>query len=592
MIHRLFLAILLSVLMVSACCAEFNVRDFGAVGDGVADDTAAFQSALDEAGKAGGGIVNVPAGVYRINGNLTVPGAVTLQGIFRVPPVVVGGKITGVSGSILHAYAGRGSEEGKPFITLGGNAATVAGLTIVYPEWKQTDVPPVPYPPCIANNGPVENVGVLDCNLVNPYEGIRFVWAGRHFIRNVYGYPIKRGIFVDDCYDIGRIENVHFWPFGVHYKPDDPYCKWVNVNGVCMEFARTDWQYVTNTFCFGYGVGYKFSQSKSGSANGNFLGIGADSCRRAILVEQCQGPGLLVTNGEFVGRWGSADSVCLEIGKDVRGKVQLTNCSFWGPIDRCVWMRADSGHFIANSCNFLHWDNNSNNNPALDIEAGKVIVQGCSFGEGNLNARVGQAVKSAIFMGNQAPDGFEISNAAGKRMQAIGNEQDPVQWTDKARLHYRINIGADGDKRYVQGFQGQETMPWKGRLRPSRWTRGESELILPVVPGKQYALSLDVSVPEAAFSDDMGLYLNGRRIASFPRDRDAATTINAVIPPQSSNQVKLVLRVKGWVPAEVTESNSDTRTLGARAFSVIMRASGQSGEIFDANIGEWVNGRR
>jgi polygalacturonase len=38
-----------------------SVASFGAVGDGKADDTPAFQAALDEAGKTGG-IVAVPAG--------------------------------------------------------------------------------------------------------------------------------------------------------------------------------------------------------------------------------------------------------------------------------------------------------------------------------------------------------------------------------------------------------------------------------------------------------------------------------------------------------------------------------------------------
>src|SRR5258706_16137623 len=42
----------------------FNVRDFGATGDGTASDTKAINDALDACGKAGGGQVLVPAGKY------------------------------------------------------------------------------------------------------------------------------------------------------------------------------------------------------------------------------------------------------------------------------------------------------------------------------------------------------------------------------------------------------------------------------------------------------------------------------------------------------------------------------------------------
>jgi hypothetical protein len=50
-----------------------NVKDFGAVGDGVANDTAAIQAAVDATSAAGGGTVYFPAGTYSVsNGN---PGA-------------------------------------------------------------------------------------------------------------------------------------------------------------------------------------------------------------------------------------------------------------------------------------------------------------------------------------------------------------------------------------------------------------------------------------------------------------------------------------------------------------------------------------
>jgi len=62
----------LSFLAVSLFCADaavkppFNVRDFGAVGDGTNKDTVAFQKALDACAISGGGEVLVPAGTFLI----------------------------------------------------------------------------------------------------------------------------------------------------------------------------------------------------------------------------------------------------------------------------------------------------------------------------------------------------------------------------------------------------------------------------------------------------------------------------------------------------------------------------------------------
>lgn len=57
---------------------EFDVRTFGAIGDGTAKDTAAFQKALDACASAGGGTVLVPAGDYLI-GSLTMGDNTTLR---------------------------------------------------------------------------------------------------------------------------------------------------------------------------------------------------------------------------------------------------------------------------------------------------------------------------------------------------------------------------------------------------------------------------------------------------------------------------------------------------------------------------------
>src|SRR5262249_20177415 len=84
--------------------------------------------------------------------------------------------------------------------------------------------------------------------------------------------------------DIGRIENVHFNPWW-SLKPR--LFQWQQAHGEAFIFGRSDWQYVFNTFCFGYSAGYKFIQTQRGVCNGNFLGIGADDCFTALVVENC-----------------------------------------------------------------------------------------------------------------------------------------------------------------------------------------------------------------------------------------------------------------------------------------------------------------
>jgi hypothetical protein len=558
---------------------HWNILEAGAKGDGQSDATAIFQKLLNDAGKAGGGVVEVPAGRYRIEGNLSVPANVTLQGIYRVPPTPGGLHENAPNGSVLLAYAGRGSGEGRPFIRLAGNNAALAGLVIAYPEWKQTDVPPVPYPPCVLADG-AENVGIAECCFLNAYEAIKLVRAARHLVRNVTGYPSKRGIYVDECYDIGHIENVHFWPFGVAYQPENPFCKWVNTQGVAFELARTDWHYVQNTFCFGYGVGYKFSKSAHGSANGNFLGLGADSCQRAVLVEQAQPPGLLIANGEFVGRWSSTDSVCLEVGPEVEGTVSLANCSFWGPIDRCVWMRGAAGQFTATGCHFLEWDNGGAGSPAIQLDAGRAIVQACSFNQSKLHVAVNTNVASAILSANQAEGGFRVRNRAGKRTQIALNEEDAVDWTAEARAHYQITLGQRGDARYVDAWHGPEKAP-----RPFRWSGAASRLLLPVLPGKPYALALELKVPEQALSEEAGLYLDGKRLAPLRNESVLQTTI----PPATGDMIELELRCKGWVPQQVQSGSRDPRVLGVQVFRLTIKGEGATAKLFDGNGGTFIS---
>jgi parallel beta-helix repeat protein len=64
-----------------AASRTLDVRSFGAKGDGVTDDTAAIQSALDAAGASGGQTVLFPAGTYKLTDTLFVDSNTSLVGV-------------------------------------------------------------------------------------------------------------------------------------------------------------------------------------------------------------------------------------------------------------------------------------------------------------------------------------------------------------------------------------------------------------------------------------------------------------------------------------------------------------------------------
>jgi hypothetical protein len=59
-----------------------SVKDFGAVGDGVADDTVAIQAAIDYVYSVNGGTVYLPAGAYKVTSTIDAKSYVELKGAY------------------------------------------------------------------------------------------------------------------------------------------------------------------------------------------------------------------------------------------------------------------------------------------------------------------------------------------------------------------------------------------------------------------------------------------------------------------------------------------------------------------------------
>ena len=398
--------------------AAQSVREFGAAGDAVSDDTAAFQRALDALSKAGGGTVYAPPGRYLFKGTINVPAGVTLRGSYTCVPSHVGLRNQGAAkpgddGTALLVTAGKGDEDGTPFLTLNTNSS-VAGITIFYPE-QVTDSAPVAYPWTIAMRG--KNPAIFDVELLNPYQGIDASKNERHNIRNVTGQPIRRGIFVDAIYDIGRIENVHFNPW---WSSHSAVYDWQMQNGEAFIFGRADWEYVLNTFCFGYHVGYKFIATDTGECNGNFLGIGADDCNRAVFVEQSAQYALLIANAEFTSFHGP-DPTMVEVGPAHHGVVRFSNSAFWGPCNQIAKI-AGEGTVGFSDCTFVQWGSEGDR-AAIQASSGTVLIRGCEFRLNKRHISLGEAVHCAIISGNIFKGAAQIANAPQANVQ-IGLNAD------------------------------------------------------------------------------------------------------------------------------------------------------------------------
>lgn len=115
---------------------QFNVRDFGAVGDGHTSDTAAIQAAIDAAAKAGGGDVYIPAGTWTLTpGGKPADGALMLksnvfikgEGMGTTVLKLADGTDQAVTGLIRSASGEATHDFGVSNLTLDGNRDSTTG---------------------------------------------------------------------------------------------------------------------------------------------------------------------------------------------------------------------------------------------------------------------------------------------------------------------------------------------------------------------------------------------------------------------------------------------------------------------------------
>lgn len=341
-----------------AICADdgiFNVKDFGAKGDGKADDTGAIQAALTKARTIPrGATVVLPPGGYRVTRTLTIENAL-LTGLGAggwpadrgpMPTLVV----DHTGGPCIHAM----------------DAASIHGINFEhYHKGQQARK----FGPTILLSG--NGISVTNLRIHQPYEGIMADGKsniGRLNIENIFIINARMcGVYVTNTLDIPTLRNVEVW------NPPD----YALQNCIGFKLGKNDLLRMDNCFAFKCKVGYLFVDDseklgieKSGATWGQLVGCSSDACAEGIVVEaasalqitggslwchhtsmRIKGPGRIVVSGVEMQANGDSQLIIEDCEN-----VTVSGCRFgkashsWKGV---YAVRFDGGNnIILNACNF------------------------------------------------------------------------------------------------------------------------------------------------------------------------------------------------------------------------------------------------
>ncbi len=369
-----------------------NVQDppYDTQGNGTSDDTGAIQSALNDVGGAGGGIVFLPTGNYYVATHLSVPAYTSIVGVFEAPQA-----FSQNHGTTLLAVENAGNAAGTAFLTLVGPNSVVKGLTVFYPNQTVTN-PPVAYPWTIQGGGG-DNATVEDVLLVNPYQAIDLATntSGRHLIRGVYGQPLLTGIQVDQCYDIGRIMEVHFWPF---WSQNAAIYAYQSANAVSFSFERTDWEVVQDVFSYGYHIGASFTASANGAMNGQMSNIDFDNVDIGLYAQATQAYAIHVSNLNLANAGGGSTKIGIVGAAGGAANLDVRGATFWGQLQQAATWN-NSGTFSLSDSRVLAWNGSL---AAIELESGRAMIHDNYFQDAiGTSISVGAGTDRVMLVGNE-----------------------------------------------------------------------------------------------------------------------------------------------------------------------------------------------
>ncbi len=402
-------------------------QDYGAVGDGTTDDTAAFQNAMNAAHTAGGGIIFVPAGNYAFYSNLTVPWGVTLHGDWK-------DWTTGTTGSVgttFKVYFGSGQTTNAPFIFMNPTAA-LWGINFWYPNQNPNSITPYPFTIGLSDDVLVQNVV-----LINSYQGIQAVGADHHILQTIIGSPLKMGIMGDNIYDVCHINDLRLspnvWPASkLAGAPavGGAHATWMRANGTGLQILRVDGETCMATYIGGYKVGIEFNSSVHGSGGCSFYQGTVTNCATALSAQEVS----TAAGVPFTWFTLDGDVAISRTATDDNVALAFDNCTIIGRTGTAVNFtgQAWSSMIQFQSCTISN---------TLQLNTGVFNLVNCAL-SGSQQCNLGASATRAAFTGCTFSPGQNIVNNGNAGNLIINSRQAPINtlplvyWTNLVKTYF------------------------------------------------------------------------------------------------------------------------------------------------------------
>ena len=263
---------------------------------GTVSAVSAIQAAIDYVSSNGGGIVEcgISGAKYLLDAGIILKAKVWLHGV-DFP--VVDHNLPYAMPTLLVTY-GKGSES-LPAIRQ-NQGSYLSGFNVEYPDQVRSDMTdphtgavqaaPYPYGWFLTLNNQdygTSNIDAAACGnmfIKNAYNGIKYFRCGKYNLHDIYGQPLRRGLWIDMVLDVSRQTNIHFWTY--HAMPGSLLYKWIKSNGEAYLLGRADQVTSISLFAYGYYIGRYFIGLGGGGAWwGDFYGCLMDVCTKPLVIE-------------------------------------------------------------------------------------------------------------------------------------------------------------------------------------------------------------------------------------------------------------------------------------------------------------------